>query len=185
METELEFQNQTGPEEYVLPDVPEAGTAATIEEEREPGPQALARLIEYAPGRHIALPPHTTYALIDSPVVTPVPGAAHHACGLLTWQGVRLPMIDLNALLHADVSAATKSRYALVVAWQCAQRTPLQYGAIALDQLPQTVSVSDEASCALPQDSNRWPQLALSCFRHADEAVPILNTGRLFALRPA
>ena len=144
-----------------------------------------ARLIEYAPGRHIALPPHTTYALIENPVIATVPGAAHHACGLLRWQGELLPVLDLGALLHpgASAAAAATPRYALIVAYQSAPRTPLAYGAIVLEQLPQTIAVSDDAHCALPDDSELWPLLALSCFRHEEQAVPILDTARLFGHR--
>lgn len=188
MEAELQSQTQTGDEATLEASVAavqlaDTGMDAAAAEPADSGPQALARLIEYAPGRHIALPPHTTYALLDSPDITLVPGAAPHACGLLSWQGTRLPMIDLNALLFTGV-AARAPRYALIVVWQVAPRTPLQYGAIALEQLPLTISVSDDAQCALPQDSLWWPQLALSCFRHAEEAVPILDTARLFGLRP-
>ena len=147
------------------------------------GPKAVARLIEYARGRCIALPTHTTYALIENPEAAPVPGAASHAYGLLTWQDMRLPMIDVNALLHADSGAkpASAPRYALIVAYQRQVLGPLAYGAIGLSELPYTVLIGDEAQCALPTDSGLWPLLALSCFLHEGQAVPILNTTRLFA----
>lgn len=148
-----------------------------------PGPRVLARLVEYASGRYIALPPHTTYALIEQPPVEAVPGAAHYAYGLLTWQDARLPLLDLGALLHVDPGTVLSAvpRYALIVAYQSVARGPLAYGAIGMDSLPQTIAIGDEAQCALPEDSRLWPQLALSCFRHEGEAVPILDTARLFA----
>ncbi len=146
------------------------------------GPQAVARLIEYAPGRHIALPPHTTYALIDRPVFDVVPGAARYAYGLVMWQGSRLPLLDLNALLHGDTGATPSAapRYALIVAYPSVARGPLAYGAIGMSALPQTITVGDEAYCALPGGSRLWPQLALSCFQHDGEAVPVLDSSRLF-----
>jgi chemotaxis signal transduction protein len=152
----------------------------------EPRPQVSARLIEYAHGRSIALPPHTTYALIENPSITVVPGAANHALGLLIWQEMRLPVLNLHALLHpgTNTAAASAPRYALVVAYQRAARAPLAYGAFALDQLPQTIAVSDDEQCELPDDSKMWAQLALSCFRHNGVAVPILDTARLFSTRP-
>lgn len=160
---------------------PCVATAAPVEP--EPGPRAAARLIEYQRGRYIALPPHTTYALIERPTVAQVPGAARYAYGLLAWQGIRLPLIDLDALLHADTSAALPSapRYALVVAYQSVARGPVEYGAIGLVGLPQTIAVGDEAQCELPGDSDLWPLLALSCFQHSGQAIPILNTAILFA----
>lgn len=157
--------------------------AAVANPAAEPGLQVAARLIEYAEGRYIALPPLTTYALIEQPAVVEVPGAACYAYGLLTWQSTRLPLIDLNTLLHADAGAvpASSPRYALVVAYQSAARGPLAYGAIGLSRLPQTITIGDDAQCALPDDSKEWPRLALSCFLHKGQAVPILDTARLFA----
>ena len=147
------------------------------------GPRALARLIEYAPGRQVALPPHTTIELLENPAVVTVPGAAYYACGLLAWQGRQLPLLDLHALLRAypGVNSAAPPRYALVLAYQRAPRQPVEHGAISLAVLPQTVTVTDKAGCELPADSDLWPLLALSCFLHQGHAVPILDTARLFA----
>lgn len=147
------------------------------------GPRAVARLIEYARGRQIALPPRTTLDLVEHPAVVAVPGAAYYAYGLLAWQGRRLPLLDLDALLRAHPGAdrAVAPRYALVLAYQRVPRRPLEHGAIGLAALPKTVAVGDASRCELPADSDLWPLLALSCFRHEGHAVPILDTARLFA----
>ena len=73
----------------------------TAQADAQPGPGAVARVIEYAPGRLAGLPPHTTLEIIENPQAIPVPGAAYYGWGLLTWQGRRLPMIDLEALVRA------------------------------------------------------------------------------------
>ena len=161
----------------------ETGIDATATVKPAPGSRATARLVEYANGRYIALPPHTTYALADQPAYDSAPGVAHYAYGLLTWQGTRLPLLDLNALLHGNPSAvqSTPPRYALIVAYQRVARGPLEYGAIGMNSLPQTISIGDEAQCALPGDSRLWPQLALSCFQHDENTVPILDTSLLFS----
>ncbi len=145
------------------------------------GPRAAARLIAYQPGRYVALPPHTTYALIEQPEIAAVPGAARYAHGMITWQGGRIALLDLNALLYgASVAPGAVPRYALVAAWQGRAGAPLGYGAIGLHELPQTISVGDDMQCGLPVDSERWPQLALACFEYQGQAVPILDTARLF-----
>ncbi len=158
----------------------EQPVAAT--EAPEVGPQVMARLIKYGHERHIALPPHTTYALIEEPEVRKVPGAALYAYGMLNWEGMLLPLIDLDVLLHSGSRTVQPAppRYALVVAYQCIASGPLEYGAIGLAELPLTIAVDDEAQCELPADSSLWTQLALSCFRHEEGAVPILDTARLF-----
>ncbi len=143
-------------------------------------PQSVpARLIEYQPGRHVALAQHTTYGLIKQPAFVAVPGAAPYAYGLLLWQEMRVPLIDLGAALHGS-AVPNAPGYAVVVAWQSIPRGPLQYGALALAGLPRTITVRNADQCALPDDSPLWPRLAVSCFRHEGEAVPILDTRRLF-----
>src|ERR1035438_7427992 len=93
------------------------GATAT---EMDSKPKASARLIEYAPGRKIALPPHTTYGLIENPEVVVVPGAIDYAYGMITWQNVRLPLLNIEMLLHTDMNIlqADIPRYALIVAYQ-------------------------------------------------------------------
>ena len=140
-----------------------------------------ARLIEYTHGRHVALPVHTTLELMALPALIEVPGAAYYARGLLKWQGRHLPVVDLYTLLRAYPNdLPQRLRYALIVAYQTAPREPVRHGALALPALPQTVEVTDDDQCDLPDDSDLWPLLALSCFRYDGRAVPILDGGRLF-----
>lgn len=143
-----------------------------------------ARLIEYTPGRLIALPVHTTYGLIEYPSYMEVPGAAPYGYGLITWQNRRLPLLDLNALLHADYSIVQNAapRYALIVAYQCVSNMPLEYGAFGLMALPLNIHINNKAQCELPRDSHLWEQLALSCFKYEGQAIPIIDTARVFAV---
>ena len=144
----------------------------------------LARLLEIAPGRCIVLPPHATLDLVEHPRPLDVPGAARYAHGLLEWQETRIPMIDVHALVHGTSAMQLAVRYALVVAYQ-AEPGRIAHGAIGLQALPLAVRVADDQACALPPDSAAWQRIALSCFRHAGEPVPIVDTGRLFGARPA
>ena len=145
------------------------------------GQRAAARLIEYTHGHHVAIAPHATIELVERPVLVEVPGAAYYACGLMDWQGQQLPAVDLYTLLRAYPSEYRPPwRYGLVVAYQVAPRTPVQHGVLALPVLPQTVEVSDDAQCELPSDSDLWPLIALSCFRHDGQPVPIIDCARVF-----
>ncbi|AMO24007.1 hypothetical protein GCM10027034_18760 [Ramlibacter solisilvae] len=148
--------------------------------------RAVARLVAYAEGRSIALAPHTTHEILESPRPTWVPGAAAHALGLLPWRGRRIPLIDVAALVQGGMTdRADACRYALVVAWQEAGEAALSYGALALHALPQMTEVSDVQLCPLPGDSGLWPRLALSCFSHEGQAVPVVDTARLFSATSA
>jgi len=70
--------------------------------------------------------------------------------------------------------------YALVGAYQSRPGARIEHGAVATLSLPQTVGVDDASQCDLPQDSDLWPLLALSCFEHEGQPVPILSTAQLF-----
>jgi CheW-like domain len=146
-------------------------------------PTAAAQLLQYDRGCCVALPAHTTIELLDRPQVVRVPGAAYYCDGLTRWRDQWIPVIDLHALVNAyRKEHAPKTRYLLIVAYQAAPRAPRSHGAIALPVTPGTVKVSDAAMCELPNTSDLWPLLALSCFEIKGLAVPILDTSRLFGM---
>lgn len=145
-------------------------------------PSAAARLLEYRRGGFVAFAPHTTMALVDRPPVTAVPGAPYYCVGLIPWQDGQVPLLDLNTLLRAcPGSEAAPLGHALVLAWQGAPGAPLEYGAVCARSLVQMIDVTDDQACELPSDSDLWPWIASSCFEHAGQAVPVVDTARLFA----
>lgn len=170
--TELEFHDGGGDEAAELPAIVE--------------PRAPARLLEYRRGRHVAFPPHTTVVLVDSPPVLHVPGAPYYCVGLMRWQDRQLPLIDLDTLLRAYPDGEpAPTGHVLVLAYQPAPNQPLAYGAVCARSLVQTVQVADSDACELPQDSDLWPWIAVACFEHAGQPVPVIDTARLFAQPPA
>jgi hypothetical protein len=145
-------------------------------------PHAPARLLEYKRGCFVAFAAHATIGLIDNPAVVPVPGAPYYCLGLIAWEGRRLPLLDLNALLRAYPEAdAPPAGHVLVLAYQRAPRTPLEYGAVCAPWLVRMIDVADSQQCELPRDSDLWPWISLACFDHDGHAVPVLDTGAVFA----
>jgi chemotaxis signal transduction protein len=147
-----------------------------------PTAHVTALLADYARSRAVAFAPHATLELVERPVITPVPGAAYYAHGLLRWQARFVPVIDLHTLLRAHADAALKRpRYALVLAWQRAAGAPLEHGAIGLTAPPRRLEVgTDTVACPLPNDSDLWPLIATSCLRDGEQLIPIIDTSRLF-----
>ena len=141
--------------------------------------QAVARIVHDRGSMRFALPTHTTQEIVDHPKATPVPGAPRHAIGLLEWQGVRIPLIDVAVLMGASPPREREPRYALVVATQAEPGAPIEHGALALDTLPETVDVLDTAACDIPQGPV-WRRVAVSCFEKDGLPVPILDTARIF-----
>ena len=145
-------------------------------------PRVAARLLEYRRGCFVALPPHTTLELIEHPLLVAVPGAPGHCRGLIAWQDRQLPLLDLHTLLQAYADdGAPPPAHVLVVAFQRAPRLPLEYGALCAPLLVEMIEVADSQQCALPNDSDLWPSISLSCFSHKGRSVPVLDTARLFA----
>ncbi len=148
---------------------------------------ALACVLEYAAGEQIALPIHAGVELVEQPRVTAVPGMPHFCLGLLAWQGQRLPLVDLQAYLQAWPGALPlpgNPSHVLVVAYQAARGEPIEYGAFCAPKLVRMVQVSDEQQCPLPTGNPIWPRVAMSCFLHQGQAVPVLDPAHIFA-RPA
>ena len=141
---------------------------------------APARIVEFVSGHHLALPLHTTLEILENPDIFPVPGAAPHARGLLLWQDNWIPVIDLARLLLPQTAPVAEApKYVLVLAFQRVPGQPLEYGALVLPVLPETVFVDDGMACKLPNDSPLWPEISLSCFSYRGKPIPIVDTGRL------
>jgi hypothetical protein len=147
-----------------------------------PTTRVTALLADYARGRAVAFAPHATLELVERPVITPVPGAAYYAHGLLRWQTRIVPVIDLHTLLRAHADPTLKPpRYALILAWQRAVGAPIEHAAIGLPAPPRRLEVgADTVASPLPDDSDLWPLIANSCLRDGGQVIPIIDTSRLF-----
>lgn len=148
-----------------------------------PAPTAAARVVSYARDKRVAFAPHATQELLENPQWMTVPGGAYYARGLLYWQNRHIPFIDLESLLQAypafDPHAPV--HYAMVLAYQTAPHEPLQYGAIAITDIPHTQTVSDADFSPLPSDSDMWAELAISCFKQNGQVTPILDAAKIFS----
>lgn len=146
-------------------------------------PTAAARVVSYARDKRVAFAPHATQELLENPQWMSVPGGAYYARGLLHWQNRLIPFIDLESLLLAypAFDAQALVPYAMVLAYQTAQHEPLQYGAIALTDIPHTQTVSDADFNPLPSDSDMWAELAISCFKQNGQVTPILDAAKIFS----
>lgn len=159
-----------------------------VEQHGQPGASmskveaALACVLEYASGAQIALPIHAGVELVEHPRVVPVPGMPRFCLGLVAWQGRQLPLVNLQAYLQetGTSQAMAASSHVLVVAYQTARGRPIEYGALCAPFLVRMVEVSDRQQCPLPDPRETWADLAISCFLHQGQAVPVLDPARIF-----
>jgi chemotaxis signal transduction protein len=140
--------------------------------EARDGAAALpARILTTRGGAKFALSAGVTLEVIERPEAIRVPGSAPHVLGLLAWRERRIPLIDPDGALGVPCKT-TPARYALVIAFEETPGVQVEHGALALEQLPQFVTVSDTQACDAPL---RWREQALACFILGGEAIPVLG----------
>lgn len=161
-----------------MDNVPDDSGSKLNEAKRVPG-----RLVECSPGFSVCFPPHTAYAVIDKPDYVVVPGSVHHGYGLISWQNLWLPLLNLHSMLHPTglVVHEEPPRFALVLGYQRAPHAAIEYGAISTVSGPKSILVDNLSQCELPKEFSRWNYLALSCFMHDGQAVPIMDSKQIFS----
>lgn len=142
--------------------------------------QAAAWLLTIAPGRQAAIGERELNHLIHEPTSYPVPQAPRHCARVIEWDGQILPVWDLACWLF-DAEPADPIAVAAVVGYQRNRRERPRFGALALPAPPLRVQVRDDQACALAQDMLRWQALALSCFTHQQQRVPIIDLTQMFS----
>ena len=156
----------------------------TSDESGPDGPRATAYLLEYSKGHYFAFPAHTGVELVEQPRVVAVPGMPYFCLGLIAWQGRQLPLLDLDKLVAGPIAIAQGNPsigHVLVLAYQTAPGKALEYGAVCAPSLISKLEVVDGQQCALPADIERLPRISLSCFEYEGQAVPVLDTARIFS----
>lgn len=129
------------------------------------------------------------HVMPEAPELFAVPGAPAYCRQAIVWNARPVPLLDLPTRVYNPraLLAATRTRelaHAYIAVVRFGSQSNLEsvdYGAIALRDLPVRVLVSDEQASRLPDDMEDWSTYALSCFAHADgTTVPILHLERLF-----
>lgn len=143
--------------------------------------RAPARLLEYRRGRFVAFPPHVTVGLVHQPKVVAVPGAPYFALGLMPWNGEHIPVLDLASLARAyPGETEPMADHVLVLAFQRGPGQAIEHGAVCAPHLVRVAEVADSQQRELPNDTDLWPLLAISCFEYEGNPVPVLDTNLLF-----
>lgn len=140
-----------------------------------------AWVLDFGMGCRAAVGARELLHLIDVPATFAVPCTPVYCRRVLFWQDRLLPLMDLASRLGA---AAQDAPFIAVVGYQQKRGEYPQFGALQLLSPPVQVTVGDEQACQLPQNYRDWDELAISCFNHLGEAVPVLNLQRLFSTAP-
>lgn len=118
--------------------------------------------------------------VIDAPRLMGIPQAPPHCRQVLVWEDNLLPVMDLGTWF--GVSAAPGAPFfAGIAAYQERPGAPTQHGALRLTGIPTRIQVDDDRACGLPEQPAGWQHLAMSCFLHDDQAVPVLDLTYIFS----
>jgi chemotaxis signal transduction protein len=142
--------------------------------------EATAWIVHLESGLCLALGEHEMVHFVEHPVLADIPHTPAHCHHVLRWEGELLPVLDLAAWLTGqpvDRSQAAVS----IVRWQAHPESALQYGALLCTGIPQKVRVTDAQACDLPGQPSRWQDVALSCFQHNGQPVPIVDVPHIFS----
>ncbi len=148
----------------------------------EPGVrESLAWRLTLGEGVQAAVSERELVHLVESPALLTVPTCPYFCQWVLVWHERLLPTIDLAAWLHGAPMTHGERTLAGIVAYQSAPDVMPDYGALLLTGIPERLRVTDDQACALPEHPGGWHELAWSCFRQGEAALPILDLPHLFS----
>ena len=136
-----------------------------------------AWVLDFGMGNRAAVGARELFHLIDVPISFIVPCTPAYCRRVLFWHGKLLPLMDLASRMG---EAEQEAPYIAVVGYQLKRGDYPQFGALQMVSPPSQVTVSDAQACEIPEDLKGWHSLAISCFEHNGDAVPILNLNRVF-----
>jgi chemotaxis signal transduction protein len=149
-----------------------------------PSGTSRAWVMDIGGGRHVAAGTHHVVEYLLSPETLELPLAPPNCPAVLIWRERIVPAVDLVPLLPRPDAARRKWSGAVILPYQQAPGKPLQYGALLVYAAPQEVWVSNGEACSLPEQMGAFAYFACACFAHEDEAIPVLDSFRLFSEPP-
>lgn len=149
----------------------------------QPAHAALAYVVNFHGQHCVAFAPYVSQQLFDCPSIIKVPDAADYAFGLIEWRDQVIPLIHMASMLDSRIPLPeVMPTYCLILAYMNIDTNAISYGAIGVQNVPDTVYVTKDDRCGLADNQyvDQWKQLAVSCFWYKQRAVPIIDTNMLF-----
>ncbi|ETX00863.1 MAG: hypothetical protein ETSY1_09635 [Candidatus Entotheonella factor] len=125
-----------------------------------------------------AVAAHEVIEYLNRIVPQDVPTTPEYCSSVLFWRDHIVPLMDFGACTGHPL--VQEERHAAILAYQLEPATPLHYVAIALQEPPTRIWVSDDMACDLPEaHAMLWQRLAKSCFTNNGVATPIVSLEQL------
>lgn len=145
------------------------------------GARPNAWLLDFGHTLRAAVGMRVLLQIVDDPKLHPVPCTPPHCHSVFSWQGRLLPVLDMAALLGREPQSP---HLLAIAAYQEHPGEAARFGALLLATPPVAVIVGNDQVCPLPEQPAAWGKLALSCFGHQGDAIPVLHLGRIFSRPP-
>jgi chemotaxis signal transduction protein len=142
--------------------------------------EAMAWIMNLDGGLRTAVGEREMMHLVETPVFADIPQTPLHCQQVLIWEGELLPVVDLAAWMTGQPSGRTQACVG-IVGWQDQPGASPQYGALLFTGIPAKVRVKDEQVCDLPERPSGWEIVAISCFSHNGQPIPILDVPLIFS----
>lgn len=115
----------------------------------------------------------------QSPLTYRVPASPLYCPELILWQQRLIPLLHMALLFEPH--ARGDNTHIGIFAYQTGSGSALDYLALSLNGAPQKIEVTENTVATLPHHYNDplLRPLAISCFSHQGESVPILDISYL------
>jgi chemotaxis signal transduction protein len=147
----------------------------------ESSPGNSAWLLALDPSSRAAVGERELIQLIETPTLLNVPLSPTYCRQVLVWNQTLLPVMDLAAWLHQQPAAPHESKLAGIVGYQAMPGAAPAYGALLLAGIPERIRVADDQACLLPKRPVGWRNLAIACFNHGGQPIPVLDLPHIFS----
>ncbi|VAW64533.1 hypothetical protein MNBD_GAMMA09-928 [hydrothermal vent metagenome] len=148
---------------------------------------APAWILEIDTSVSVAVGKHEIVHIVDHTDLVPIAQAPEHCKFVTIWENKLIPVFNIAHWLISDKPQKKQPEYHNIIAIMVfkADNGDMAYGGIHLKSPPSLENISNTQQCELPDNSEKWKSISLSCFKSSDDqSIPILNTHSLFHSRP-
>lgn len=141
-----------------------------------------AWLLDVGAPHGVALGKHEIIEVLEDVPAVNLPVGPPWCNRVLPWRRRLLPLVALGRLEQTEVTELPgRVPIVIVVGFQRAAESPVEYGAIELNHTPTGIWVEDEQEASLPNGlPASWRGLVIACFLHEGDLVLTPDLLRLF-----
>ncbi len=141
-----------------------------------------AWLLNFGGGLKAAVGLHEMSQVLISPTLFDVPTMPRYCSDVVIFQKRILPVLNVpNMLLEGKKVIIVNTKVIGVAIYQDETTESANYGSLFLASMPESIIVSDEDVCDLPEEQKYWEPFAFTCFSYHDITVPIIDLAYLFS----